>query len=389
MVKKVLYLLLFVFLLIQVKANEKTPIIIITDCYHPYQDPGDNLDLINGFALSGVELKAIILDISDSFRKDTADHPTLWKDSHGPREGAIIQVEQLNYIFGRKVPFAYGPLYMMKNETDKMDEISGFEDAGVKLLLNTLRESEHPVEILSFGSARPLAVAYNREPMLLSDKVSKIHLCAGTASNGYVNGADEGANLIPGGEWNVALDVCAFTRLLRSSLPIAIYPCAGKNGAFVKDANSTYWKLLSMSFLKRMHPQLQSYLDFSFGKRQSLDYLKAMDNEAVFSKGGQLHFEEFHVWETAIWLNVLKFLLVKSTDGTFSLKKKKDVLHSDKVITNSLIPCVLLEVRSDGRFQFEYTNKETNFSLFHRDDLDEYEKALNVIIPRLFISYHP
>ena len=26
--------------------QQKTPVIVITDLYHPYQDPGDNMDLI-------------------------------------------------------------------------------------------------------------------------------------------------------------------------------------------------------------------------------------------------------------------------------------------------------------------------------------------------------
>lgn len=159
-----IYVLLFAFG--SVIAQEKVPIVVITDCYHPYQDPGDNLDLIQGFAFPSADLRAVILDISDSFRKEVSDHPTLGKDPNGPREGGIIQIEQLNYIFQRSVPYAYGPLTMMKSENDKMSEISGFEQNGVELLLSTLRSTSQPVSILSFGSARILAVAYNRAPSL-------------------------------------------------------------------------------------------------------------------------------------------------------------------------------------------------------------------------------
>ncbi len=68
----------------------------------------------------------------------------------------------------------------------------------------------------------------------MKQKIKQIHLCAGTAAKNFDSGNDPGANMIPGGEWNVALDVFAFTRILRSGLPIALYPCAGKDGAFVK-----------------------------------------------------------------------------------------------------------------------------------------------------------
>ena len=53
---------------------KKIPVVVITDLYHPYQDPGDNMDLIMGFGLPDVDLKAVLLDITDAFRKDTADH---------------------------------------------------------------------------------------------------------------------------------------------------------------------------------------------------------------------------------------------------------------------------------------------------------------------------
>ncbi|MBK5720654.1 hypothetical protein JGH11_07195 [Dysgonomonas sp. Marseille-P4677] len=382
-------ILCFILLSVGAVATEKVPIVVITDCYHPYQDPGDNLDLIQGFASPYSDLRAVILDISDAFRKDTADHPTLWKDPRGPREGAIIQVEQLNYIFNRRVPFAYGPLEMMKSEQDKMLDIPAFEDAGIDLLFRILRQSNEPVDVLSFGSARVLAVAYNREPQLMKKKIRQIHLSAGTASKDYVLGSDKGANMIPGGEWNVALDVFAFTRLLRSDLPIAIYPCAGKDGGFVKDVNNTYWTLHSMDFLREMSPKLQAYLDFSFGQSLKYDYLRAMDAGAVYSNGKDLQFNEFFIWETAIWLNALRQQVVKTVEGEYLIRQHNEILPSDKIIVNSLRPCKLTEVRNDGRFQFEYTDKTSNFSIYYRDNPDENDRAMNVVVPQLFKSYHP
>ena len=224
---------------------------VITDLYHPYQDPGDNMDLIMGFGLPDVDLKAVLLDITDAFRKDTADHPTLWKDPRGPREAGIIPVEQLSYIFNKKVPYGIGPLSMMKSEEDRMEYLPDYEQEAIDILLEVLKKSKEPVEVLSFGSARILAVAYNRAPKLMKQKIHKIHLSAGTASKNHKLGSDAGANAIPGGEWNVALDVFAFNRILKSDLPVAIYPCAGKDGGFVKDCNNTYWKLPDMDFIRK------------------------------------------------------------------------------------------------------------------------------------------
>lgn len=364
----------------------KQPVIVITDCYFPYQDPGDNLDLIQGFALQDIELLGVILDISKYFRKDTADHPTLWKDPRGPREAGIIPVEQLKYIFNKNVPYAVGPLSMMKSENDQMMDAPGYEQAGVELLLRLLRESPVPVEVLSFGAPRVVAVAFNRDSALMKAKVKRVHVSAGTASKNHVLGSDAGANMIPGGEWNVALDVFAFTRMLRCDLPVALYPCAGKDGGFVKDTNSTFYALHDMSFLRRMHPKLQCYLDYAFDMKKRYDFLQEMDNGAPYSEGKKIQFEKFMVWETAIWLEVLDKALVESS-GTYLLKNRKDTVAGDKVLESGLRACKFTEVRNDGRFQFEYTTTPSNFSIYTRGNLDENEKAMNAIVPAMYISH--
>jgi pyrimidine-specific ribonucleoside hydrolase len=368
-------------------AAHPKPLIIITDLYHPFQDPGDNLDLIMGFANPQVELRAIILDITDSFRKRTADHPTLWKDPRGPREAGIIPVMQLNYIFDRNVPFAMGPLKMMRSETDKMEDISSFEQEGVRLLLRTLKESKTPVEILSFGSARVLSVAYNRAPVLCKAKISKIHLSAGTASPDFKLGKDEGANGIPGGEWNVALDVFAFNRILRSGLPIALYPCAGIDGGFVKDPYNTYWQLASLDFLAKADPRIQRYLDFALAKEIRYDFLSAMDvNDQPFQLRLAKYPRPFHFWETALWMNVLDLELVKRAVGDYSLISKKEVKTDDVIIKTELIPSIL-EIHPDGRFTFKKTTGKTSVSIFHRADPIVYEKALQEAFPGFFAGF--
>ncbi|MCD8540745.1 MAG: hypothetical protein LRY55_13965 [Leadbetterella sp.] len=364
------------------------PIVVITDCYHPYQDPGDNLDLIQAFALEDVRTLGIILDITDSFRKDTADHPTLWKDPRGPREAGVIPVMQLQYIFNREIPFAVSPMELMKSETDRMEDLPAFQDRGVSLLLNLLEKSDESVEVLSFGSARVLAVAFNRNPELLQKKISRIHLSAGTASKGHVMGKDAGANSIPGGEWNVALDVFAFTRLLKSGLNIALYPCAGKDGGFVKDVNNTYYTLKDMGFLSRMHPQLQAYINYAFEPELKYDFLRDMDRGAVYTQGKKPQFEQFHVWESSIWLIVRGLEMVKEGPDRYRLEHKDRLKAADKVVENRLRPCVLTEIRDDGRFQFEYT-ESSPVSIFYRADLEESERALNYLVPKIFESFKP
>lgn len=370
--------------------GKKIPVIVITDLYHPYQDPGDNMDLIMGFGLPDVDLKAVLLDITDAFRKPTADHPTLWKDPRGPREAGIIPIEQLSYIFNKKIPYGIGPLSMMKSEEDKMHDSPRYEQEAVSLLLDVLHKSKEPIEVLSFGSARILAVAYNRNPQLLEKKIHKIHLSAGTATKNHELGSDAGANSIPGGEWNVALDVHAFNRILKSTLPVAIYPCAGKDGGFVKDCNNTYWQLPDMKFTQQMHPQLRRYLDFSFTQKLQYDFLRAMDTEYPTDIDISRYPQPFHVWESAIWLKATQREIVCNTEGEYRLVKKAEVRKEDRILENELRYCTFDEVRDDGRFRFSYTDKPSGRKeIYYRPNIEENEKALQKVIPELYISVSP
>lgn len=369
------------------QAISARPVIVITDLYHPYQDPGDNLDLIMGFALSEIDLKAIILDITDAFRNKIANHPTLWKDPRGPREAGIIPVLQLNYIFNRQVPYAVGPLSPMRSEDDLMQDVSSFEQEGINLFLNTLRNSDTAVEIMSFGSARILAVAYNRDPELCRRKIAKIHLSAGTASPGFKLGNDKGANVIPGGEWNVALDVHAFTRILKSDLPIALYPCAGSDGGLIKDIHNTYWQLPALDFLKQADPHLQRYIDYAFTRELRNDFLKSMD---ITDEAFELHMNKypqpFHFWETSLWMNVAGRKLVQRSSGDYALIPKTEIKAGDRIIKSELVPCKL-NIRDDGRFTFKETEGPSHVAIYYRSDPVLNEKALQQAYPRLFLTF--
>jgi hypothetical protein len=336
-----------------------------------------------GYALPQIELKAIILDITDAFRKDTADHPTLWRDPRGPREAGIVPVSQLNYIFDRQVPDAVGPLTWMRSQTDVMRD-SGILQQGIGLFLRTLEQSREPVEVISFGSARVLAVAFNRNPALLRKKISRIHISAGMAAPDYRLGKDQGANMIPGGEWNVALDLQAFIRILDSGLPIALYPCAGIDGGFTKDVNNTYWQMPSMSFLKNIDPRLQRYIDYAFTKKQRVDFLRAMDVSTPFVPDTADYPRPFHFWETDIWKNVAGLQLVRTKENAYLFRRNP--LPGEGVVASSLVP-VKLNMRKDGRFTFQQTAEPSSIHIYYRADPDLEERALQQAYPLLLTSF--
>jgi hypothetical protein len=355
--------------------------------YHPFQDLGDNFDLVAAYALPEVNLKAIILDCTEVFRKPLASDPGkgLFPDSNGPRDPGFIPVLQLNYIFGRNVPAAVGPFSNMKDIHDKMLDIPAFQQQGVELILKTLRESKERVQIASFGSARSIAVAYNRDPALFRKKVKQIHLSAGTSAPVYL-------------EWNVALDTNAVVRLLKSDLPIAIYPCAAankdsigygsKNYPFSYDSHNTYYKLPDLSFIENMDLRLRRYMKYALGRVQRNDFLRCMDSDTIFTIKKDIFLHESYVWETAIWINISGRKLVKTPEDKYLIKPSQDVLATDKVLPNNLNSCKVF-VEKSGLFTFSEITGTSNFSIFYRGDIKENEKALRIALPALYQSFKP
>ena len=194
---------------------------------------------------------------------------------------------------------------------------------------------------------------------------------------------------IPGGEWNVALDVFAFTRILQTDLPVAIYPCAGKDGGFIKDQNNTYWRLPDMEFTKQMDRRLRQYLDFSFNRKLQYDFLRAMDAAYPVNINIDQYPQPFHVWESAIWLKATQREIVCTPDEEYFLIKEGNVREGDRIINNELRRCNITEIRNDGRFQFLYTDKPSNKEIYYRPDIEENEKAFQKVIPELYISISP
>jgi pyrimidine-specific ribonucleoside hydrolase len=368
-------------------AAEPVPLIDVTDLYHPHQDVGDNFDILAAYGIPELDLRAVILDCTEPFRQPVAKNPGpgLAEDCRGPREPGFIPVWQLNYIFGRNVPCATIPFARMKSADDKMLDAPPFQQQGIELILKTLRESAKPVHIVSFGSARAIAAAYNREPELFRKRLARLHLCAGGSS-------PSAPNYI---EWNVALDPLSIVCLLRSDLPIALYPDAAnnadgvgygvKNPGFSYDEHNTHWKLPDLLFIARMDPPLRRYLEFAFSRSSRVDFLRAteVDGPPLEEK---LLTKEHYVWETGVWICVSGRKLVKRANGTQRIIPAEQVVPTDKVLPNELCPCTVT-VRDNGIYEYRETTQPSNFSVYYRGDPRENERALREALPALYLSF--
>ncbi len=342
----------------------RVPLVDCTDLYHPPQDPGDNVDLVAAYALPEIDLKAVILDVTQQYRTEGVR-----------RDAGFVPVLQLNSIFNRNVPCGVTPYAKMKSPTDPMRNAPAFQQSGVELLLKVLREASEPVEIASFGSVRAIAVAYNRQPDLLKRRVKRIYVSAGASELGYL-------------EWNVVLDPQALVRLLRSDLPIAIYPCATKQGPFAYGPHNSFWLLDDLRFIARMQPRLRAYLAFAFSQSNRMDFLQAMDDDPPAALLQTIGRRTHNVWETAVWMEIAGRRLVRRADGHFRIIPAGEVKPGDSVLPNDLRP-VRLKVHDDGQFVWEATDGPTNFWIYDRGDPRRNEAALREAMPALYESFRP
>lgn len=220
---------------------EKIPVIYCTDLFHPHDDPDDHFDLATIYAIPELEIKAIILDQG---RKQL-------------EKPGRIPVSQMNRITGGNVPVAIGLAERLGNPEDTgLDQPEQFQ-AGVELLLETLRESPVALNIITVGSVRDLAAAFNREPELLREKAARVMSFIGEASTSFM-------------EYNVTLDPAAYVCLMRSGLPLYWVPCFDghrEGPEMINNGHASYWEASHEALLQDCAMELLQYFIYCFEKQ--------------------------------------------------------------------------------------------------------------------------
>lgn len=355
----------------------QTPVVVISDLYSPGQDVGDNFDILTPYALDNIDLKAVVFDVTDDFRMVSRENPIL-------REPGFTVVQQLNYLFDVDVPCGCGPFTALRSETDTKEDVPHYQTRGIDLLFDVLENSDRPVHIVSTGSCRPLAVAYNRNPELMcSDKVAAVHIAAGSTSDEFM-------------EWNIALDSLAASRVFKSDMNIILYPCATEDGPFARNENNAFWALRDLDFVLEMEPVLRNYIIYqllSLDRPDFLSYLEiplpdehaeALKDRSVdewYGSGGR-----HYVWETAVWQQVADLHLVSHPDGNASLLPS-DCIASDDAVFEEGLRYVELSVKDNGLFTYRYTDKPTRARIYYRKDPWENEILLNLALPNLYKNF--
>ena len=174
-------------------ASALYPVIYSTDLYYSFiMDNDDPFDAAVLLKSPELDIKGIILD----------NHTY-------PSDGEKV-LEKVMAFSDRRVPYVKGlGEFQMRSATDPGSYAANQE--GVELILKTLRESKQKVALIAVGSLTDFAVALQRDPKLLNEKVSLVYVVAGTLESRVQ-------------DWNVKLDPTAFVSIMRSSLPIMWVP---------------------------------------------------------------------------------------------------------------------------------------------------------------------
>ena len=258
------------------------PIIYTTDLYHPHDDPDDHFDLATLFALPEFDIRAIVIDTG----------------ARGAKRPGTVPIQQMMHLTGRTVPYATGLTANLEAPEDTGEAQPHEAQAGVELILNTLRNSTQPVTIFTTGSLRDVAAAYNRAPQLFKEKLGRLYVNAGHSAGGQ--------------EWNVKLDPHAFVRILRSHLPTYWVPCFGEKGF------QSLWSFKHRAVLEGVPIPLQNFFLYALTKAdpQEAEPLAVLTAPVSEKARARWWDKKRNMWCTAAFVHA-----ARRQEGPFGFKK--------------------------------------------------------------------
>ncbi|MEW6511080.1 MAG: nucleoside hydrolase [Bacteroidota bacterium] len=331
----------------------RIPLIHTTDLYHPPQDPDDHIDLATAAALPEYDLKAVILDPTEKYLSEKLSRGLV------RRKPGFRAVTSLAEILARSIPVAAGPMQPLKSPIDDIADRPATEQSGIRLLLETLEESNEKVVISVVGSARILAAAFNRSPGLVRSKVSSVLLNAGSLAG-------------PKKEWNVDLDPHAYICLWNSGLPIRWYPCATERGS--SDPNhehGTYWHTSHAAIFKSLSRGFRGWFteEFSAGLND-----ERRDSTNAQRSWERILNEERNMWSTASLVMAAGRVLARMSEGWRFIPS--EAVGGERVWQWELEP-IAATVNADAIVEWKPAREGGVALLFRRELGAEYATAMS------------
>jgi hypothetical protein len=325
-------------------------------------DPDDHWDLACVYALAyrgDIDLKGVLID-----------YPPTDSTDHNPD---IMAVAQMNLICGLFVPIGVGSRHPLKSRNDAQPHASRTDHDGVRMILDTLEQSSHPVVINILGSSRDVAMAGKKAPDLFAAKCAAIYLNAGTGS----------PNMGPASklEYNVTLDTFAYAAIFDLPYPVFWMPCfeemESRRERDVREYG-THYEFQQDRILPHLSQNVQNYFTYMFGKYTDhnwLHYLMGSGDQALLSKVGGM---TRHMWCTAGFFHAAGYT-ISGGGKIMPLDKKPD----QPVFTFDPI-----KIRCADNGVTTWTpdaNSKQRF-IFHVRDKDHYESAITESMKMLLMT---
>jgi hypothetical protein len=341
----------------------KRPLIHVTDLFRPYNDPDDHWDLATVYALAcrgAHDLKGVLIDYPPKRAGD-------WNPD-------ITAVAQLNHITGLSVPVSVGSPHPMRSRGDTQPYASRGDHAGVRMVLDILRQSNEPVVISVVGCCRDIAVASKQAPALFAEKCAAVYLNAGTGS--------PNEDLARKLEYNVSLGRAAYAALFDLPCPLYWMPCfeemRPRTGRVVR-AYGTHYRFRQSDILPDLSPRVRNYFASMFTKKSDHAWLSSLyrpPDQAVLSEhGGHMR----SMWCTGGFLHAAGSTV--TTDGT--------IVPLDRAGTTAAFTFDPVAVRctDEGVTTWSHERSARTRFIFHVRDTARYEaamtKALRAVLMRL------
>jgi hypothetical protein len=337
----------------QPTMDSKIPVIYFTDLFHPHDDPDDHFDLLALYALPELAVKAIILD--QGLKQD--------------RRSGAVPIHQLNKLTGRSVPHAKGLAYALQFQGDDGTQQPQQYQEGVELVIKTLKESDDKVTLVSVGSLRDMAAAYNRAPDLFREKVGRIYSFIGEASmEEFI-------------EYNVDLDRKAFATIMNSGLPIFWMPCFD-GGLWKNNGLASYWQVKQQYLLEGTDERVKNFFRYALLSPQQGPTVNDFTEKIGEADLNQLYAPLRNLWSTAVFTHAAGQKIINRDNDWILVSQKKGELFKEPGLF-SFTP-VRLWVDDEGIVHYDNSARSNEILRYTVTDPVNYGDGMTHITKTLF-----
>jgi len=331
---------------------KKFPVIYCSDLFHPHEDPDDHFDLATLYAIPEIDIKAIILD-------------------QGKRQQAApgsIPVSQMNYITKRNVPHAMGLAEELLTPQDQALGQPKEYQQGVELILNTLKNSTEPVTVITVGSLRDIAAAYNRDPQLLKTKIDRLFIFIGEASQkGYI-------------DYNVNLDIHAYMCVMDSDLPVYWVPCFD-GGIWQNKGNASYWNASHKDLLAQAPEQVLKFFIYALQKKDknTIDPIRYLNDELDTKGRDDILTANRHLWSCSVFTYVANRKIVRQDQNVISIPIDTPYCQGQLIDLFTFRDVAIYVSQPVTILPLPQSDRTRKIKMFQITNKDIYEKAMTSI----------